>query len=104
MLLLNEQIDCLQVQDTVTSTASKPVTSNVESVTDSNATPSDQVQSQPTGSDKLVVSQVEVVNDTVTDGDKVPIVQVQSQPVASTSLKWQKYKADINKKRRKNID
>ena len=59
------------------------------------------MQSQPIGNDKSVVSQVEVVNDTVTDGDTVPIVQVQSQPVASTSLKWQKYKAGINKKRRK---
>ena len=59
---------------------------------------------QPIGSDKSVINQVEVVNDTVTDGDTVPIVQGQSQPVASTSLKWQKYKAVINKKRRKNID
>ena len=40
---------------------------------------------------------MEVVSDTsiVTDGDIVPIVQVQSQLVVS--LKWQKYKAGINK-------
>ena len=63
---------------------------------------SDQVQSQPIGSDKSIVSHVEVVNDTVTDGDTVPIAQVQSQPVVS--LKWQKYKADINKRRREKID
>ena len=64
--------------------ASQPVTYNVEAGTNSNAVPSDQVQSQPTGGDKSV-SHVEVVNDTstVTDGDTVPIVQVQSQPVVS---------------------
>ena len=59
-------------------TVSQPVTSNVEVVTNGNTIPSDQVQSQPIGNDKSVVSQVEVVNDTVTDGDTVPIVQVQS--------------------------
>ena len=53
-------------------------------MTNGNAIPNYQVQPQPIGSDKSVVSQVEVVNDTVTDGDTVPIVQVQSQPVAST--------------------
>ena len=80
--------------------ASQPITSSVEVVTDGNPTLSDQVQSQPIGGDEPVASCVDVVNDTVTDGDTVPIVQVQSQPVASTSLKWQKYKANINKKRR----
>ena len=84
--------------------ASQPVTYNVEAGTNSIAVPSDQVQSQPTGGDKSLVSHMEVVNDTstVTDGDTVPIVQDQSQPVVS--LKWQKYKAGINKKGGKNID
>ena len=68
--------------------ASQPVTSNVEPGTNSNTIPSDQVQSH-----------MEIVNDTVTDSDTVPIVQIQSQPVAS--LKWQKYKQVLIKRREK---
>ena len=79
------------------------VASNVKVVTNDNITPDDQVQSQPIGGES-VVSHMKVANDTVTDDNTVPIVQVQSQPVVSTSLKWQKYKAGINKNRRENID
>jgi len=52
---------------------------------------------------KLVTPHEEVV----TDSDLVPSVEVQSQPIVTTkpgtSQKWEKYKDNINKKRRKNI-
>ena len=54
--------------------AYQPVTSNVEAVTNGNTIPSDQVQSRLIGSDKSIVSHMEVANDTVTDGDTVSIV------------------------------